>query len=192
MKKITTQRSYLFFYKKLNLNNCLLKYYKMTLLVTLDTLDEIFRFTETPQFVLYFKKLMSRQTIRVLYKKMSIDKQATKGNLQTIKYLHLIGVKCTTNVIECASSNGFLDVVKYLHETVGVKCTTDAMDCASTNGFLDVIKYLHETVGAKCTTDAMDRASSNGFLDVVKYLHETVGVGCTTNAMIWASANGLH
>jgi len=32
-----------------------------------------------------------KQTIRVLYKSISIYKQARKGNLQTIKYLHIIG-----------------------------------------------------------------------------------------------------
>ena len=79
-----------------------------------ETLDEIFRFAENPQFVLYFKRLLTRQTIRVLYKNLSIDKQAIKGNLQTIKYLHLIGAKCTTYAMNWASNNGFLDVVKYL------------------------------------------------------------------------------
>ena len=113
----------------------------MTLL-TIDTLDEIFRFTDKPQFVLYFSKLLSRQTIRVLYKSLSIDKQAIKGNLQTIKYLHLIGAKCTTYAMNWASNNGFLDVVKYLHETVGAKCTTDAIDSASEHGHLEVVKYL--------------------------------------------------
>ena len=190
MKKITTQRSYLFFYKKLNLNNCLLKYYKMTLLVTLDTLDEIFRFTETPQFVLYFKKLMSRQTMRLLYKGMSIDEEALKGNLQTIKYLHLIGASCTINTMNWASKNGFLDVVKYLH-LIGASCTTDAMNWTSRDGFIDVVKYLHETVGAECTEYAMNYASKNGFLEVVKYLHETVGVKCTPCAMNWASRYGF-
>jgi len=50
--------------------------------VTLDTLDEIFRFTDNPQFVLYFKTYLTRQTIRVLYKKLSIVEQAKKGNLR--------------------------------------------------------------------------------------------------------------
>jgi len=86
--------------------------------LSLDTLDEIFRFTDKPQFVLYFKKLMTRQTIRVLYKSLSFDKEAEKGNLQTIKYLHLIGAKCTEYAMDLASEHGFLEVVKYLHENI--------------------------------------------------------------------------
>ena len=77
--------------------------------VTLDTIDEIFRFTDKPQFVLYFKKLMSRQTIRILFKSLLIDNQAEQGNLQTIKHLHLVGAKCTTDAMDSASkAMGFL------------------------------------------------------------------------------------
>ena len=161
-------------------------------LLYIDLLDEIFRFTDKPPVVLYFKKYITRQTIRVLYKGISIDKQAKQGNLQTIKYLHLIGAKCTTDAMDWASNHGFLDIVKYLHETVGAKCTEYAMDWASNYGFLDVVKYLHETVNAKCTTDAMDWASENGFLEVVKYLHETVGSTCTNEGMTYTCNYGRH
>ena len=151
----------------------------------IEILDEIFRFTQIPQFVLYFHRVLSRQTILCLFKKkpkpiqigflyeykFDIDSQICKGNLQTVKILRKrLGAKCTTDTMDNASRNGFLEVVKYLHETVGVTCTIDAMDSASSNGFLEVVKYLHETVGAKCTTNAMDFASMYGFLDVVKYL----------------------
>ena len=99
----------------------------MKVKVSLDTLDEIFRFTNKPQFVLYFKRLLTRQTMRVLYKGISIDSQARKGNLQTIKYLHLIGSECTTNAMNSVSEYGYLEVLRYLHETVGCECTTDAL-----------------------------------------------------------------
>ena len=141
-------------------------------LLIVDILDEIFRFADKPQFVLYFKKLMSRQTIRVLYKDVSFDKQAEKGNLQTIKYLHLIGAKCTTDAMDLASKYEFLEVIKYLHETVGVKCSTHGIIMASRCGHLEIVKYLHKNVGANCTTDLMHYAS--GHPEVAKYIRENI------------------
>jgi len=82
----------------------------------IELLDEIFRFTDKPNMVLYFKKLMSRQTIKVLYKSLSIDTEAKKGNLQTIRYFReRVGIKYTFDVYLTACLNGHVDVAKYLN-----------------------------------------------------------------------------
>ena len=44
------------------------------------------------------------------------------------------------------------------------------MDLASSNGYLDIVKFLHENRTEGCTTWAMDWASLKGYLDVVEYL----------------------
>src|SRR4029079_905426 len=86
-------------------------------------------------------------------------KAVVNGQLEIVKYFRTLGKDFTIalnfsdfhaeNAIDCASRNGYCELVKYLHETVGAKCTTDAMDGASERGYLETVKYLHETVGAK-------------------------------------------
>jgi len=139
----------------------------------IEILDEIFRFTEKPSFVLYFKKFLSRQTIRLLYRRFQIDKQAEKGNLQTLKYLHLIGAKCTETAMDWASNFGHLEIVKYLHETIGAKCTIDAMDWAIEYNCLEVVRYLHTVVGCnKYSEQSIILANYYGHTEVVKYLSD--------------------
>jgi len=150
----------------------------------IETLDEIFRFTDKPQFVLYFKKLMSRHSIRVLYKNVSFDTQATKGNLQTIKYLYNVGSKYSSDIIGLVSSYGHLEVIQYLHEIIGVKCPNYSIVWAGSYGHLNVIKYLHETVGNNYNRYTIEYvindAIKNGHLEVVRYLNKIIGDKCCT------------
>ena len=71
-----------------------------------------------------------------------------------------------------ASSNGHLEVVKFLHEHRKEGCTTNAMDLASREGHLEIVKFLHEHRKEGCTTRAMNWASLGGHLEIVKFLHE--------------------
>ena len=74
-----------------------------------------------------------------------------------------------------AASNGYLDVVKWLHENRTEGCTTHAMDLAADNGQLDVIKWLHENCTEGCTTN--------------EWLHQNRTEGCTTRAMDGAASS---
>ncbi|PVU88970.1 hypothetical protein BB559_005283 [Furculomyces boomerangus] len=75
-----------------------------------------------------------------------------------------------------ASSNGYLDIVKYLVKS-GVNIHENneiALKEASENGYLDVVKYLVEK-GADIHADqdwALGMASKSGYLDIVEYLVE--------------------
>ena len=97
------------------------------------------------------------------------------NHLYCLKYLMEVQNKdCTTNAINNASKNGYLDVIKYLFEVQNKDCTTDAIDYASENGHLDVIKYLFEVQHKDCTTSAINNASLYGHLDVVNYLKSKI------------------
>ena len=157
----------------------------------IDILDEIFRFTEKPQFVLYFKSVLSRQTIRVLYINLTtINKQCKKGNLQTIKYLHLIGVKCTQSTMISAIRYGQFEIVKYLHESIGVKCTEHAMANAGINEHLEIVKYLHETAGVKCTEYVLEGVIKYNYIEIIKYLHKNAGADFTDNLIYISIKHG--
>ena len=60
--------------------------------------------------------------------------------------------------ISSASSKGYLDIVRYLHETCHVDVETKdnngrtPISIASLNGHLDIVRYLHETCHADVET----------------------------------------
>ena len=94
------------------------------------------------------------------------------------------------NHMDYAAYNGYIEVVKWLHENRKEGCTTNAMDYAAIKGNLEVIKWLHYNRKEGCTKCAMDWAASNGHLEVVKWLHENRKEGYTTNAMLWTASKG--
>lgn len=54
-----------------------------------------------------------------------------------------------------------------MHENRSEGCTTNAMDRAVENGYLNVVQYLHEHRFEGFTTAAMDRAAENGHFKIV-------------------------
>ncbi|KAK1930038.1 putative ankyrin repeat protein [Phytophthora citrophthora] len=96
----------------------------------------------------------------------------------------------STDAMDDAAANGYLETVQWLHANRTEGCTTDAMDCAAANGHLDVVKWLQANRSEGITTKAMDGAAANGHLHVVKWLHEHSSAGCTVNAMEWAAEHG--
>ena len=68
-----------------------------------------------------------------------------------------------------AAENGYLHIVKWLHEN-GFNCTTSAMDNAARNGHLHIVKWLHENRTEGYSEWAMDDATRNGHLHIVEYL----------------------
>lgn len=93
-----------------------------------------------------------------------------EGNLEEIGKVYL--ETKYTHIMYFASSSGYLEVVRYLHEVVGAKYTDCAIDYASKNGHLEVVKFLHEVVGIPCTEDTIDYARKKGHLEVVRYLRK--------------------
>ena len=48
------------------------------------------------------------------------------------------------------------------------------MDLAAREGYLDVVKFLHENRNEGCTIEAMDYTAKNRHLDIVEYLQENL------------------
>ena len=88
----------------------------------------------------------------------------------------------TKSTMDLAATNGYLEIVKWLHANKKEGCTTDAMDWAADNNHLEIVKWLHLNRHEGCTTYAMDYAAANNHLEMVKWLHENRKEGCTTTA----------
>ena len=91
--------------------------------VTIDSVTEIGHLDSVKHFVEVEGKECTGRTMH---------KAVVNGQLKIVKYFRTLGKDFTIamkvsdfhagiNAIDCASSNGHLDVVKYLYETVGVK-----------------------------------------------------------------------
>ncbi|KAG2971425.1 hypothetical protein PC118_g16289 [Phytophthora cactorum] len=121
-----------------------------------------------------------------------MQEAALKGQLKVLQYLneHAPELSCTTKAMDDAAAGGYLDIIKYLHESREEGCTTRAMDRAATKGHLDVVKFLHENRQEGCTTHAMDYAALWGHLDIVRFLHENRQEGCTARAFNEAALRG--
>lgn len=121
----------------------------------------------------------------------AMDYAAENGYLEMVQWLHTNRSEgCTTRAMNKAAKNGNLEMVRWLHEHRTEGCTARAMDKAAGKGQLHVVKWLHEHRREGCTTDAMDRAAANGHLRVVKWLQERRSEGCTTSAMDGAAQSG--
>lgn len=59
----------------------------------------------------------------------------------------------------------------------------EAMDVAAANGYLDIVKFLHEHGKEGCTFRAMDGAALCRHFDVVQFLQENRNEGCSEEAI---------
>ncbi|EGG22297.1 hypothetical protein DFA_04415 [Cavenderia fasciculata] len=116
----------------------------------------------------------------------------TYGHLSTVKLIDSIKGVEHHNIMDIASSNGFIDIVKYLHgnNSITKGCSKDAMDKASYNNHLEVVKFLHFNRSEGATTKAMDMAAGKGHIDVVQYLSEHRSEGATNMAIDLAAVFG--
>ena len=108
--------------------------------------------------------------------KIILGKKYDLADITTFQMMIDLGANIDTNddALKWASSNGHLEVVKFLVEK-GANVHADdnyALGWASENGHLDVVKFLVEK-GADVNADnncALRWASKNGHLDMVNYI----------------------
>ncbi|KAK1944312.1 putative ankyrin repeat protein L62 [Phytophthora citrophthora] len=89
-----------------------------------------------------------------------------------------------------AASNGYLDIVKWLHVNRSEGCTYAAMDRAAANGHLDVLKWLHDNRSEGCTADAMDNAAASGDFKMVKWFLANRSESVAFTALVKAAKTG--
>ncbi len=93
-----------------------------------------------------------------------------KEYFEVVEYLYKIGSKCENkNELDFASSNGHLEIVKFLHKNEG-DIGEQAIDWAMQHGHLEIVKFLYEN-GAKYSPYWFDAACYEGHLEIVKYIH---------------------
>ncbi|TDH73963.1 hypothetical protein CCR75_002628 [Bremia lactucae] len=115
--------------------------------------------------------------------RIRIDKAGGFGDLEFVQWLYYQGYRLTAHTMDNAAADGFLSIVRWMHESVeNSKCTVAAMDRAAANNFLDVVKYLHQNRAEGCTTAAMDDAARHGHYEVVKFLYLHRSEYCTALA----------
>ncbi|EFA83080.1 hypothetical protein PPL_03868 [Heterostelium album PN500] len=115
-----------------------------------------------------------------------IDSAALHGHLDVIQFISQqtdIVQSCSSDALDKASENGWIDVVQWLHQNKTQGCTNNAMTSAAANGFLDVVIYLHENRTEGIKISAMERAALHGNLDVVKFIHFQRKEGGNASAM---------
>eukprot|EP01132_Coremiostelium_polycephalum_P005696 gene5696-7087_t len=91
-----------------------------------------------------------------------------------LKFLHKEGFPASVKCIESASRNGFIKIVKFLHQNTTLASsitTTTAFDRACKNGYLDVVMYLDRN-GYMYSKKAFKWASRRGHFSIIKYLVE--------------------
>ena len=95
-----------------------------------------------------------------------------------ITHAHLVA-----RSIEMAAYFGQFHILEWLH-TYDKECPTCAMDYAASEGYLDIIKWLHKHRPRDCTTEAMDNAIMNGHIDVVDWLYCNRTEGCSNRSLV--------
>jgi len=144
----------------------------------------------------------------------AIDGAAQNGQLAAVMFVcENRYSQCTTQAMDCAASNGFTGIVKYLHEK-GKKITSHGINFAAAHGHTDLVKWIHNNAH-KITSDGARMAAENGHFEIVKWFYLQIngrigkldsiaahgqltilkwlhqkGDRCTDNAMMLAAANG--
>ncbi|EFA84826.1 hypothetical protein PPL_01819 [Heterostelium album PN500] len=116
----------------------------------------------------------------------SVDIAADLGYLHIVTYLyeqfkmvHPDAISIS-NAIEYASSNGHLEVIKWIHNNTTLGCSHQAMDMAAKNNHLHVLQWLFENRAEGCSKKALINALSNNNIEVSKWLH----ANCTTHSEV--------
>ncbi|EGG22320.1 hypothetical protein DFA_04438 [Cavenderia fasciculata] len=175
---------------------------------TLDTLERLLKWSRDDIDWVYLKgnkkSITNQEILEYLIKRCQVDRDkddifiigAIKvacqyGYLSSVKLMQS-AVKSNPKAIVFASSNGFIDIVKYLHENgaEGGDYIIKAMDEAARHGHLEIVKFLHFNRTEGCSTKALDGAAKNGHLEIVQFLDEHRHEGCTQAAVYMASGKG--
>jgi len=130
-----------------------------------------------------------------LYDCNIFDIMCIYGHFDIVKWLYenrketLEG--CTKAAMTVAASNGYLDIVKFLHKNKLSGCTDFAIERAALNGHLNVVKWIYKNQSTRgIATFPIDNAASNGHLDIVKWLYQNCRSKYSFIATLNAKLNG--
>lgn len=107
------------------------------------------------------------------YKLSSDFNMFLNGELETLKYLESINTPIPIWGLRLAISGNQLEMVKYLDLKLKVNYDPRyVINLASEEGKLDILKYFYEEKGESLPKSAINLAISNNHLDVVEYLSD--------------------
>ncbi|EQC33998.1 hypothetical protein SDRG_08677 [Saprolegnia diclina VS20] len=140
------------------------------------------------------------------------------GHVHVLAFLYEHDRACyDTRAMRVASSNGHLDVVRFLHERgfptdrlMHLACVgghlalaqyardmkldygvgTATINFTASNGHVETLRFLHEHGYEGFSSCAMDAAARHGHVAVVRFLHEARPEGCSEKALLDAAQHG--
>ncbi|KAG6620087.1 ankyrin-like protein [Phytophthora cinnamomi] len=116
---------------------------------------------------------------------------AANGYILVVRWLHENDkAEYCSNAMDNAAEFGHLEVLQWLNEHRYGDNAVNAMDLAAMNGHLEVVQWLHANAVSAATPLGFDLAAEGNHLDVVQWLHENLREGCTTQAMDLAAKRG--
>jgi hypothetical protein len=158
-----------------------------------ELIDIVLKQTGNSKHVIPFEKILSRSTIKYLYKNVFITTEPRQYNIKMVKINHYLGYSYTYDNMYKACEFNHLDIVKFFH-SIGIKDNQvynnkyEMVSVSSRLGNIEMLKYIID-IGYKWSSTAMNWASQFGHLEVVKLLH-SYGCKCTHIAMDFSSRNG--
>ena len=119
-----------------------------------------------------------------------LDWASANGHLEIVRLLLEAQKPCTIRALGWASLNGHAEIVKLLL-AANKSCTTEALDYASDGGHIEVVKLLLKAGSpySDCTTLAFNCALLYGYTKIIKLLL-AANKPCATDALDWASLYG--
>lgn len=115
------------------------------------------------------------------------------GYLKGLIYLYNFSIDTyTPDVMDCAASNGYIQIVKFINENIDSECSKNAIDLASLHGHIHIVKYLYLNRSEGCTEYAMNYAAATNQLELVEWLNENTSEGCVYSALWFAIKNDCH
>ncbi|EFA82163.1 hypothetical protein PPL_04583 [Heterostelium album PN500] len=101
------------------------------------------------------------------------DFACIKGHLDVVERLFQYGdlIECSATAVDTSSIAGHFKILMYLMEQRNIQGTTDALDFAASNGYKEIVEYLHNHKAA-CTKSALKKAAKNNHFAVVQFLCE--------------------
>ncbi|KAJ3098705.1 hypothetical protein HDU97_003790 [Phlyctochytrium planicorne] len=115
----------------------------------------------------FFPQIESRTNLDSI-----IKRAAEAGNLSILQYVmkDFQGSQVIEYAADQASSQGNLEVLKWLGTHKACEFSTRTVDLATSNGHLEVLKWLHaRTPAERFHNLAFSKACENGHLDIVKW-----------------------
>jgi hypothetical protein len=120
---------------------------------------------------------------------MTVNYFAELGASTCLQYCYDLGAKWDSSTITAAASKGQVETIKFLASN-GCNYDTDACDSASAHGHLECLKYLHDN-GFPWDSHSTVSAAGSDQLEILTYLHQN-GCAWSSNTLLAAARYSIR